>query len=335
MDSGEPWEKFAVLFRMNSQSRILEENLRRLQVPYRIVGGKSFFDRREVKDLIAYMSVLVNPDDDANLLRIINTPARGISAATVETALQWSVRQKCSLFAALQSAELRAGFSSRTAGSIAAFVELVGDYETKICAPLSDPAAVMSALLKGIDYSSELRRSCKTPEEADARENNVHDMLRDLSEFTKRSDNGLRGFLDEIVLDQEREEDKQDDIEKKKGVTLITMHAAKGLEFRHVYLIGLEEGVLPHDRSKTEGTVDEERRLLYVGITRARQTLTLTHCRDRMKFGSASACYPSSFIKELAPELLDRVDLKKLLATPVEQSTGKSRFAQMRAALGG
>lgn len=142
-----------------------------------------------------------------------------------------------------------------------------------------------------------------------------------------------RGFLDEIVVDQEREEEKQKEIENKRGVTLITLHAAKGLEFRHVYLIGLEEGVLPHDRSKSEGTIDEERRLLYVGITRARQTLTLTHCRERVKFGSPSACSPSSFIKELAPEWIERIDLKKLLSTPVAESTGKSRFAQMRAAL--
>ncbi len=185
--------------------------------------------------------------------------------------------------------------------------------ETQICAPLADPAAVITRLLAEIEYAAELRRSCKSADEANARESNLHDMLRDLSYFAQRSTKGLRGFLDEIVLDQEREEDKQEDIEKKRGVTLITMHAAKGLEFRHVYLIGLEEGVLPHDRSKAEGTIDEERRLLYVGITRARQTLTLTHCRDRMKFGSASACYPSSFIKELAPELLERIDLKKLL----------------------
>ncbi|MDQ6655112.1 MAG: UvrD-helicase domain-containing protein, partial [Verrucomicrobiota bacterium] len=309
MDSGDPWEHFAVLFRMNAQSRILEENLRRLQVPYRIVGGKSFFDRREVKDLIAYMSVLMNPDDDANLLRIINTPARGISAATVEQALHWSVRHKCSLWKALQSDELLSTFSSRTATSIRAFRELLDGYETEVCAPLSEPAAVISKLLAQVEYAAELRRSCKSGAEADARENNLHDMLRDLAEFTKRSTEGLRGFLDGITLDQEREEDKKDDLEKKKGVTLITMHAAKGLEFFHVYLIGLEEGLLPHDRSKTEGTIDEERRLLYVGITRARRTLTLTHCRDRMKYGSASACHPSSFIKELAPELLERVDL--------------------------
>ena len=334
-DTEEPWEGFAVLFRMNAQSRLLEENLRRLQIPYRIVGGKSFFDRREVKDLLAYMSVLVNPGADANLLRIINTPARGISAATVETALHHSVKHKCALWDALQSRELAAELSVRTQTSIKAFVELIDEYQTKIAQPLSDPADIVTKLIAEIDYASELRRSCKSAEEASDRETNIADMLRDLQRFNERSTKGLPGFLDEIVLDQEREEDKQDDIEKKKGVTLITMHAAKGLEFRHVYLVGLEEGILPHDRSKVEGSLDEERRLLYVGITRAKRTLTLSHCRDRMKFGSVSACQPSSFIKELAPEWIERVDLKKLLSTPVATETGKSRFAQMRAAIGG
>ena len=334
-DTEEPWEGFAVLFRMNAQSRLLEENLRRLQIPYRIVGGKSFFDRREVKDLVAYMSVLVNPGADANLLRITNTPARGISAATVETALHWSVRHKCSLWAALQSEALLAEFSLRARTSIKAFVELIDDYQTKLAQPLCDPSAIITKLITEIDYASELRRSCKSAEEASEREANIGDMLRDLQRFNERSTKGLGGFLDEIVLDQEREEEKQDDIEKKKGVTLITMHAAKGLEFRHVYIVGLEEGILPHDRSKVEGSLDEERRLLYVGITRARRTLTLSHCRDRMKFGSVSPCHPSSFLKELAPEWIERVDLKKLVSAPVATETGKSRFAQMRAAIGG
>ncbi len=334
-DHSEPWEDFAVLFRMNAQSRTLEENLRRLQIPYRIVGGKSFFDRREVKDLMAYMSVLVNPGADVNLLRIINTPSRGISAATVESALHWSVRQKCSLWEALQSNELLASFSNRTAASVKAFVELIDGYQTRILEPLSDPAVIITKLIAEIEYGADLRRSCKSAEEASARELNFGDMLRDLAQFTRQSNKGLPGFLDEIVLDQEREEEKQEDIEKKRGVTLITMHAAKGLEFRHVYLVGLEEGILPHDRSKTDGTVDEERRLLYVGITRARQTLTLSYCRDRMKFGATSSCTPSSFIKELAPEVLDRIDLQKLLSTPVAEGTGKNRFAQMRAAIGG
>ncbi|MFL6530423.1 MAG: 3'-5' exonuclease, partial [Chthoniobacterales bacterium] len=264
----------------------------------------------------------------------INTPARGISATTVERALHESVQKKTSLWAALQSKEFLELASTRTATSIKAFVELIGGYETKITQPLSDAASLVSQLVVEVGYDEELRRTCKSGEEADARAGNIRDIIRDLGDFTKRSNKGLLGFLDEVTLDQEREEEKEDDIEKKRGVTLITMHAAKGLEFRHVYLIGLEEGLLPHDRSKSEGSIDEERRLLYVGITRARRTLTLTHCRDRMKYGSASSCAPSSFIKELAPEFVERVNLQKLLSTPVAMDTGKSRFAQMRAALG-
>jgi superfamily I DNA/RNA helicase len=158
-------------------------------------------------------------------------------------------------------------------------------------------------------------------------------MLHDLAQYQKRSpDGGLQGFLDEVCLDQDREDEKEED--DKRGVTLITLHAAKGLEFPHVYLVGLEEGLLPHDRSKVEGTVDEERRLLYVGVTRAMRTLTLTYCRDRIKFGSVMPCHPSSFIKEFAPELLEVIDLAKLLSTPVQAETATSRFAQMKAALG-
>jgi DNA helicase II / ATP-dependent DNA helicase PcrA len=245
------------------------------------------------------------------------------------------VKHKCTLWDALQRRELLADFSARTQASIKTFVELIEEYQTKLAQPLTGPADIVTKLIAEIDYASELRRSCKSTEEASDRESNIGDMLRDLQRFNERSMKGLSGFLDEIVLDQEREEEKQDDIEKKKGVTLITMHAAKGLEFRHVYIVGLEEGILPHDRSKVEGSLDEERRLLYVGITRAKRTLTLSHCRDRMKYGSVSSCAPSSFIKELAPEWIERVDLKKLLSAPVATETGKSRFAQMRAAIGG
>lgn len=332
-DRGQAWESFAVLFRMNAQSRVLEENLRRLHIPYRIIGGKSFFDRREIKDLVAYMTVLVNPGADASLLRIINTPARGISPATVEQALALSVQRHFTLWDALRSAELPNELSRRTAEKVAAFVQLIERYRAALAERRADPAALVGALIEEIDYAADLRRSCKSVEEMRERDENIRDMLRDLAQFTSRSSKGLAGFLDEIVLDQEREEEEQED--NKRGVTLITMHAAKGLEFRHVYLIGLEEGLLPHERSKAEGSIDEERRLLYVGITRARQTLTLTYCRDRMKYGSVAPCQPSSFIKELAPEWLERIDLRKLLGTPVTDTTAKNRFAQLKAAIGG
>ena len=330
---GDSWESFAVLFRMNAQSRLLEENLRRLKIPYRIVGGKSFFDRREVKDLLAYMTVLVNPKDDASILRIINTPARGISAATVESALAWSVSHHTSLWEALRSPELLHEFSARTAASVNAFGELIGSYQNKLAAPAADPSRLIAQLFDEIGYAADLRRHCKSADEAESRETNLQDVLRDLAQFGRRSTRGLRGFLDEIVLDQEREDDKPDDLEKKNGVTLITMHAAKGLEFPSVYVAGLEEGILPHDRSKAEGSLDEERRLLYVAITRAMRSLTLTYCRNRMKFGSAVSCQPSSFINELAPEHVERLDLEKIMSAPVSEANAKTGFAQMRAAI--
>jgi superfamily I DNA/RNA helicase len=329
-ESREPWENFAVLFRTNAQSRVLEENLRRLHIPYRIIGGKSFFDRREVKDLIGYMTVLINPSADASLLRIINTPSRGISSATIELGLRWSVQHKTSLWDALHSADCVGQLTSRAAIAIKKFIDLVASYRAQLGVPESVPAAVVTTLIEQIDYASELRRSCKSAEEAAERQENLRDVLRDLARFTGRSTKGLAGFLDEIVLDEQDEEEKEDDIERKRGVSLITMHAAKGLEFSHVYLVGLEEGLLPHDRAKAEGSIDEERRLLYVGITRARETLTLSYCRDRIKYGSASPCQPSSFIKELASEWIERVDLDKLLGEPVPATTAKSRFAEMR-----
>jgi len=330
---GLPWEAFAVLYRMNAQSRLIEANLRHLQIPYRLVGGKSFFDRREVKDVLAYMSVLVNPGDDSNLLRIINTPARGISAGTIEKATEWSARNKCGVWNALQADEFLREMPARTAGKIAEFVALIDGYETKLTEPLADHHAVVGELLKEIDYIEDMKRACKAPDEAMKREESVRQVMQDFATYQGRSVAGLQGFLDEVMLDRSREE--EEDIDKKKGVLLITLHAAKGLEFPHVFLVGLEEGVLPHDRSKVEGTLDEERRLLYVGITRAMRTLTMTYCRDRMKYGSAAPCHPSSFIKELSDEWLERKNLTEMMNAPVQDVAAKNGFARMRELLGG
>ncbi len=345
MQTGEAFENFAVLFRMNAQSRLLEGNLRELKIPYRVIGGKSFFDRREVKDVIAYATALLNPDDDISLLRIINTPARGISAMTTERALELSVQRRCSLFAALQLPEFAESLPAKARESIRAFARLLTDYEAKLHTPLADAAAVWSALIEEVGYLADMKRSCKVADDALKRESNVRDLIETLRQRAqpeaaqrvwssldaKSGAESLRGFLDDLALKNEREDEDDD---KGSGVTLITLHAAKGLEFPHVYLIGLEEGLLPHDRSKMEGTVDEERRLLYVGITRAMRTLALTHCSTRIKFGSAAACSPSSFIKELPDEHLERLDLATILSKPVEATDAKAWFAKMRAAIG-
>lgn len=324
-------EDFAILFRMNAQSRLLETHLRELHIPYRVVGGKSFFDAREIKDLLAYSSVLLNADDDASLLRIINTPARGIGPSVVERATELSAQKRCSVFAALQDHEFRSSITKRAADAIGAFTTFLDTWETKLNTPLSDQAAVLRAFIKETGYLEDLKRSCKTPDEGLKRESKVLEMIRWFEDDASSKGKGLRDFLDDMMLRQEKED--EEDESKGDGVTLITLHAAKGLEFPHVYLIGLEEGLLPHDRSKVEGTVDEERRLLYVGITRARKTLALTWCRDRIKYGSPMPCTPSSFIKELPANWIEHQNATQILRAPVSEVSAKSRFGSIRASL--
>jgi superfamily I DNA/RNA helicase len=302
-----------------------------MKIPYRLVGGKSFFDRREIKDVLAYASCLLNVDDDVALLRIINTPARGISDTTVEKAVEWSIHAHTPVFAALRSEEFHATLTTRTSAAIEKFTTFLDDYETKMTEPLSNQPAILRILIAESGYLADLQRTCKKPEEWLDRERGVNELLTSFEQFEGRSDKGLRGFLDEMMLRQEREEDKEEDTA---GVTLITLHASKGLEFPHVYLMGVEEGVLPHDRSKVEGTVDEERRLLYVGITRARETLALTWCRQRIKYGSPMPGIASSFLREFDPELVEHKDVGQILNAPVTEEKATAKFDAIFAMLG-
>ena len=326
------WGEFGVIFRMNAQSRLIEENLRRLHIPYRVVGGRSFFERREVKDLLAYLSCLVNPQDDISLLRIVNTPSRGIGPSTIELAIQESNRTRQSIYETMVSEAFLNLLTQRTREAIRKFTELIDDYETKFVQPLTNFAQTVEELLLQIDYFQDLRRGCKTPEESLNREENVREVIRAVSEFQARSTEGLPGFLAETALDQDRAEkpDKGAD-----GVTLITYHAAKGLEFAQVFLIGLEEGLLPHNRSKLEGSLDEERRLFYVGITRAKRNLTITHCLNRIKYGSVAPCHPSSFLKDLDTRFTEVINFHEVTNKPAGEGTARLHFAKMRELLGG
>ena len=325
-----PWEHFAVLYRMNAQSRLLEAELRRHKIPYRLVGGKSFYERREVKDLTAYMTVLVNPQDDPALLRIINTPPRGIGAGAVELALTFSSERNIPLFEALQHPEHLEACSRKAREAIRAFTDEIDAARITALLPNSDPASLLDDMLERCGYIDDLKRSCKTPDEALNREENVREMIRALSDFTRRSKNGLRGFLDDISLDREREEDRK---QSSVGVTLITLHAAKGLEFPHVFLIGAEDGLLPHERSKSEGTIDEERRLFYVGITRAMRSLHITWCRSRMKFGSPMHCRPSPFLKEILGPGVVEESYEEIMNRPMEDDDVAASFAALKASL--
>jgi len=328
-----PWTDFAILYRMNAQSRQFEEVLRERRIPYRVVGGKSFFDRREIKDVVAYLGALLNPDDDNALLRVLSNPPRGIGSATLQLATESGAKSRKSLLAVLNDPEHLQVSSSRTRAAIERFTEDWGAYRIQLQTPGADVSGLLRGLLEECGYFEDLKKSCKSEQEADNRQENVHELLNALAGYCQRHPKeGARGFLDGLALEQEREEEKA---EEREGVTLITLHAAKGLEFPDVWLVGAENGVLPHERSKAEGTVEEERRLLYVGITRARHRLTITHCATRRKFGSVSSCSPSPFLLELQGEGVEVGSVEEILSQPLSDEESEDAFARMKAMLRG
>jgi superfamily I DNA/RNA helicase len=332
-----PWSHQAILFRTNAQSRPLETALRQASVRYHLIGGQSFFDRREVRDLLAYLKTMLNPDDDVSLLRIANVPARGLSDVTMERLLGASHERKCSVFAVMKNPAVTATFQAKSRESIEGFVELIERTRGRLHAEsLSrDPHALqtlVSHFLEEIGYIAELRRVEKNPETAESRIRNLKELTATLDGAEAASQapfDRLQAFLEQITLDSELEE--EEDEAQGDAVTLITMHSCKGLEFPSVYIVGLEDGLLPHSRSKLEGTLDEERRLFYVAITRAMQSLSISHCAGRKKYGSLVPCHPSPFLKELPPEFVEHADEKG--KRPVTPASGKQFFATLRGTL--
>lgn len=298
------WEDFAVLYRVNVLSRPFEQELRRCRIPYRIIGGLGFYERREIKDVLAYVQTCMNPHDDISLLRIINTPARGIGAACIGILQENSRQRRHSVWQELQAPETP--MSKKQEGALKDFADLIGRYGESFRLTESW-AFTLETMLKEIGYYEDLQKSCKEAKEADSRMENVRELLVAMSAFQAQEGARLVDFLSSASLDREKEEDDKKEASGA-GVTLMTLHSAKGLEFPHVYLVGMEEGYLPHERSKSEGNLDEERRLLYVGITRAMRSLTLTHCRVRKKYGKDEGRTPSSFLEELPQEGILQID---------------------------
>jgi superfamily I DNA/RNA helicase len=327
-----PWSDQAILFRTNLQSRPFETALRQAGVRYHLVGGQSFFDRREVRDFLAYLKMLLNPHDDISLLRIANVPARGLSDATMERLLGLSHERKTSVFSTMREAADSDTFNARTRASLAAFLGFVEATRHELAATPDLPLSRWAErVLAQTGFVEELRRSEKDREAAENRVRNLKDLVATLDNEAKTGQPAverLQRFLEDLTLDTEREEETESAGD---AVTLITMHSCKGLEFPHVYVAGLEEGLLPHARSKAEGTLDEERRLFYVAITRARQTLTLSHCGGRKKYGQLMPCHPSPFLKELPPELVEDANVRA--RQPVSVAAGKNLFAALRSAV--
>jgi DNA helicase-2/ATP-dependent DNA helicase PcrA len=326
------WEDFAILFRMNTQSRIFEESLRRAEVPYKVIGGQSFYERREVKDLLAYLCLFLNPEDDISLLRVVSSPPRGIGAGTIEAATQFSIEHKISVFHALCHPEYLSTLSSKARGAVERFVDFIGRHHDLAATESCNYAVMTEALLKELDYNDYLKRTCKDENEANIRQQNVREMIEGMYGALARGKRGLRAYLDSVALMQDRDDE---DKEKGWGVSLITMHAAKGLEFPICNIIGVEEGVLPHSRSIEEGTRDEERRLLYVGITRAKERLTMTWCRSRKRYGDRMPCAQSSFFKEMDTSFLEILNYEDLAGRQATEEVAEDYFARIKALLAG
>lgn len=320
------WEDFAILFRANTQSRIIEQTLREHKIPYRMVGAQSFYDRKEIKDLISYLSVMDNPRSDVHLLRILNTPKRGISEVTAHMAIDWSRENNQSVWEALHDEALLDQFSTRSRNSVVEFTELVGKFMEAFKSRERDLIEIFEELLVDIGYEEFILRGCKTENEEQKRLISIGEMKSSLRSF-QSSGKPLTQFLEQASLDRD---DEDDDVEKKSGVCLITMHAAKGLEFPVVYLVGLEEGILPHKRSIEDGNCDEERRLLYVGITRAQELLTLTYCSTRLRYGDRMPCMRSSFLSEIPDELLSCESWEELMEKEATTEDKENFFASLR-----
>jgi superfamily I DNA/RNA helicase len=327
MADGVKWEEQAILFRTNQQSRPVEMALRKSGVRYHLIGGQSYFDRREVKDFLAYLRTFVNPADDTSLLRIANVPPRGLSDATMERLLTASGQRNCSVFAVMKHTDVLDSFNATARGAIAAFANFIEREREKLQSANPSLQQWAADWMSRINYEAELRRTEKNPDVADNRVQNLKELVASLDATPVDPLTQLQDFLDDITLDGEREQEKE---LVGDAVTLITMHSCKGLEFPHVYIIGLENGLLPHSRSIDANTMDEERRLFYVAITRAMKTLTMSHCSGRKRYGSLTPCQPSVFLKELPPELLETGDEKS--KKPVSAGDGKKLFAAMRIA---
>lgn len=303
-----PLEDVAILFRTNMQSRSLEQAMREEEIPYRMIGAQSFYDKREVRDVMAYLEIMHNPLADVPLLRIMNAPPRGIGQGASVLLTDSSHERGSSVWEAMGNPPEE--LQTRAKKGIAEFVELVQEYRERIITKHENMGRVMLEFLKKIDYIEWVKRNSKNEKESDQRRDSIDDVIQMLTHASKQGKT-LQEFLRTSALAQDREDDN--DIEKQKGVTLITLHASKGLEYPIVYLVGLEQGILPHKRSVEEGTGDEERRLLYVGITRAQDRLTLTRCDKRSKYGKEEACEESVFLKELSPEYLEMLDYDDIM----------------------
>lgn len=326
----------AILFRTNQQSRVFEIELRKARIPYVLIGGMSFFDRKEIRDTLAYLKLLVNPSDDTSLLRILNTPPRGIGLSSVQKILAAAEDRSSPIWKIVPHTDVQELLQPKARESLMNFYSQISVVQEKLQDSQGTPGDILTELFKEIGFFDEVRKIEKDEESGEGREKNVRDLIDSIDSLVAGNNKSHAERILDFLTDTTLDVDKQN--EKKRNsdgnvVTMITMHSCKGLEFPVVYIAGCEYGIIPHMRSLEEGTVEEERRLFYVACTRAQKLLSLGYCRGRMARGKLMARNPSPFLTEIPEELLDRRDSNT--PRPVSKSDSSKFFSSMREMIGG
>ena len=329
------YRDYAILYRGNHQSRLLEKILMQNRIPYKISGGTSFFSRAEIKDMMAYLRLVVNQDDDAAFLRIVNTPKREIGTATLEKLGSLAQEKHISLFEAIFDFELIQRVTPKAYDALQKFARWIVELNDEI--QRSEPERAVRSMLASLHYEEYLYEYATSPKAAEMQSKNVATLFDWVADMLKGDEFNEPMNLNQIVtrltlrdmLERGEEEDDSDQVQ------LMTLHASKGLEFPHVFLIGMEEGILPHQTSIDEDNVEEERRLAYVGITRAQRNLWFSLCKERRQFGELIRPEPSRFLLELPEDDLQWERDKPPLSVEQQQAKTQSHIANLRAILRG
>ncbi|EPW8102586.1 DNA helicase Rep [Acinetobacter baumannii] len=333
--NGKNWKDYAVLYRGNFQARVLETQLRQMQIPYKLSGGTSFFARAEIKDVMSYLRLIINPEDDSAFLRIINTPKRAIGPVTLEKLGLFAQENNLSLLGASSDQRLSMVLPKKAETQLHEFADFISTFTRELLED-DEPVPKVRHMMNEAGYIDYIREQSATPAQEKSKLDNIENLFSSIQNLINRAEDVDEKNIESVIrklvlLDMLEQQQEEEDTDK---VNLLTLHAAKGLEFPYVYIMGLEEELLPHKNSIAAETIEEERRLMYVGITRARQGLTLTLAEQRKNGGQMKQMTPSRFLDELPQDELEWLGRKKKIAANVDPKEQAQQYlANLKALL--
>ncbi|MFV5486104.1 DNA helicase Rep [Acinetobacter baumannii] len=333
--NGKNWKDYAVLYRGNFQARVLETQLRQMQIPYKLSGGTSFFARAEIKDVMSYLRLIINPEDDSAFLRIINTPKRAIGPVTLEKLGLFAQENNLSLLGASSDQRLSMVLPKKAETQLHEFADFISTFTRELLED-DEPVPKVRQMMNEAGYIDYIREQSATPAQEKSKLDNIENLFSSIQNLINHAEDVDEKNIESVIrklvlLDMLEQQQEEEDTDK---VNLLTLHAAKGLEFPYVYIMGLEEELLPHKNSIAAETIEEERRLMYVGITRARQGLTLTLAEQRKNGGQMKQMTPSRFLDELPQDELEWLGRKKKIAANVDPKEQAQQYlANLKALL--